>query len=387
MERKFFRYQYEYTQDGIIQSGCIWDSESGEKTTYLYMTGEYTPSSRGRQREEGRKRNLSEGDALDMFVLGAYTVSYIRRLVEILEEREIRTVILPYVPPGIRLEIAAHLDEEEKETGGMEEFLKAPYAYLKKRDVDHVYLLYGNGPILKGRIREMEEGHYFEKTDKRLQKMIANLEGEFVPVYSAGYIIENQWLYYFGFYNVDSFWSRLGLALDTITMFAGPLLVRNEEVNGLFMCKPHTREQCHNLREGNDCYENCLLKCIYRSDYDVLKRHMDKNHEILKTGILNLGNVNLKADLNSVIARYGAVLDQIRGISIPNCGNDQFWDKRLLSVFTGSDMEYYICACGKNTGSSAILDIAVSSAFNRFVNVNDEFAYCFSGYIVQKEEN
>ena len=111
---------------------------------------------------------------------------------------------------------------------------------------------------------------------------------------------------------------------------------------------------------------------------------MDSKHEMLRVGLLNLGNVNLNTSLKNVSARYGSVVEQVRGISVPNSGKEAFWNEKLLSVFTGTDLEYYICACDKNTGDKVIRDIAMSSAYNRFINVNDEFAYCFSGYLVEK---
>ena len=67
---------------------------------------------------------------------------------------------------------------------------------------------------------------------------------------------------------------------------------------------------------------------------------IDENHEVLKVGLLNLGNVNLNISLNNVIARYAYVLKQVRGISVPNCGNWKNWNKKLLSVFAGVDIQY-----------------------------------------------
>lgn len=173
------------------------------------------------------------------------------------------------------------------------------------------------------------------------------------------------------------------LELDTITMFTGPQYARNREMECMFTTKVFTREQHCNIQIKEE-YETCALKCLYRNDYDMLKKHMDSKHEMLRVGLLNLGNVNLNTSLKNVIARYGSVVEQVRGISVPNSGKEAFWNEKLLSVFTGTDLEYYICACDKNTGDKVIRDIALSSAYNRFINVNEEFAYCFSGYLVEK---
>ncbi len=52
----------------------------------------------------------------------------------------------------------------------------------------------------------------------------------------------------------------------------------------------------------------------------MLKKHMDSKHEMLRVGLLNLGNVNLNTSLKNAIARYGSVVEQVRGISVPNSG-------------------------------------------------------------------
>ena len=384
MEARYFRYQYENTQDGILQSGCIWDRRVDKKTTYLYAAGEYAGIPRIARDQEKKWGRKEPETILDIFVLGAYTVPYICRLLEILQEQGVRTVVLPYIPPMIRLSMMTYIEKNGKTDRELQRFLGAPYSYLKEQRVENIYLLYGNGPMLPREQDALLEGHYFERVDRRIQEMVTEMEGVFIPVYYAGYIVENQWLYYFGTYGVEMQMNTgVKLELDTITMFTGPQYARNREMECMLTTKVFTREQHCNIQIKEE-YETCALKCLYRNDYDMLKKHMDSKHEMLRVGLLNLGNVNLNTSLKNVIARYGSVVEQVRGISVPNSGKEAFWNEKLLSVFTGTDLEYYICACDKNTGDKVIRDIALSSAYNRFINVNEEFAYCFSGYLVEK---
>lgn len=384
MKARYFRYQYENTQDGILQSGCIWDRRVDKKTTYLYAAGEYAGIPRIARDQEKKWGRKEPETILDIFVLGAYTVPYICRLLEILQEQGVRTVVLPYIPPMIRLSMMTYIEKNGKTDRELQRFLGAPYSYLKEHGVENIYLLYGNGQMLPREQDALLEGHYFERIDRRIQEMVTEMEGVFIPVYYAGYIVENQWLYYFGTYGVEMQMNTgVKLELDTITMFTGPLYARNREMECMFTTKVFTREQHCNIQIKEE-YETCALKCLYRNDYDMLKKHMDSKHEMLRVGLLNLGNVNLNTSLKNVIARYGSVVEQVRGISVPNSGKEAFWNEKLLSVFTGTDLEYYICACDKNTGDKVIRDIALSSAYNRFINVNEEFAYCFSGYLVEK---
>lgn len=384
MEARYFRYQYENTQDGILQSGCIWDRRVDKKTTYLYAAGEYAGIPRIARDQEKKWGRKEPETILDIFVLGAYTVPYICRLLEILQEQGVRTVVLPYIPPMIRLSMMTYIEKNGKTDRELQRFLGAAYSYLKEQGVENIYLLYGNGPMLPREQDALLEGHYFERVDRRIQEMVTEMEGVFIPVYYAGYIVENQWLYYFGTYGVEMQMNTgVKLELDTITMFTGPQYARNREMECMLTTKVFTREQHCNIQIKEE-YETCALKCLYRNDYDMLKKHMDSKHEMLRVGLLNLGNVNLNTSLKNVIARYGSVVEQVRGISVPNSGKEAFWNEKLLSVFTGTDLEYYICACDKNTGDKVIRDIALSSAYNRFINVNEEFAYCFSGYLVEK---
>lgn len=384
MKARYFRYQYENTQDGILQSGCIWDRRVDKKTTYLYAAGEYAGIPRIARDQEKKWGRKEPETILDIFVLGAYTVPYICRLLEILQEQGVRTVVLPYISPMIRLSMMTYIEKNGKTDRELQRFLGAPYSYLKEQGVENIYLLYGNGQMLPREQDALLEGHYFERVDRRIQEMVTEMEGVFIPVYYAGYIVENQWLYYFGTYGVEMQMNTgVKLELDTITMFTGPLYARNREMECMLTTKVFTREQHCNIQIKEE-YETCALKCLYRNDYDMLKKHMDSKHEMLRVGLLNLGNVNLNTSLKNVIARYGSVVEQVRGISVPNSGKEAFWNEKLLSVFTGTDLEYYICACDKNTGDKVIRDIALSSAYNRFINVNEEFAYCFSGYLVEK---
>lgn len=386
MEGRYFRFQYENTQDGIIQSGCIWDADYKRRTIYLYMAGEYAEISKIKLKAEEGLNIVPQEIPLDIFVLGAYTIPYIRRLIEIVQERPVRTVILPYVPPTIRSKVVTYLKKGGEYTEECKQFLGAPHAYLKRHGVENVYMIYGNGPIFDEKSCSIDEGHYFHKIDRQMQEMIIEMEGAEFPVYQAGYIVENEWLYYFGFYSVDIVRGGRTMSLDTITMFSGPVYHKTKDLNCRLSSKVFTKQQRCNI-EIKGRYETCALKCLHRNDYDRMKKHLDENHEVLKLGLLNLGNVNLNTNLSHIITRYAAVLEQVRGISVPNCGNKKNWNKKLLPFFKGMDIRYFVCSDGDNTDSEMVKDIVFSNSFYRVIHVDEEYAYCFSGYLIPKEEN
>lgn len=386
MNKKYFRYQYENSEDGIVQSGCVWNNTKEKRTNYLYLAGEYTKSPKFKNQGEEGLKTLSPDSVLDIFVLGAYTVSYLRKLMEILDERTVKTVIMPYVLPKDRLYMMEYMEKRGGFPERLREFVGAPYTYLKKKQVENVYLIYDNGQVLTKDTEELEEGHHFNLMDKAELDKIEKIEGVRIPVYQAGYIVDNQWLYYFGFYGADYDIKAERTVWSSITMFTGPIGARNKNTDCMFATKVFTREQqCSAEISKNN--ETCDLTCIHRNDYDTIKKHLDNEHEELRIGLLNLGNVNLKDDLYGVIHRYGAFLNQIRAISVPNCGNIHWWNKKVISFFTGTEYIYYGCRSGVNTAPEVIGDIVEASSFNRIANVNEEFAYCFSGYLIPKEEN
>ena len=176
MEARYFRYQYENTQDGILQSGCIWDRRVDKKTTYLYAAGEYAGIPRIARDQEKKWGRKEPETILDIFVLGAYTVPYICRLLEILQEQGVRTVVLPYIPPMIRLSMMTYIEKNGKTDRELQRFLGAPYSYLKEQGVENIYLLYGNGPMLPREQDALLEGHYFERVDRRIQEMVTEME-------------------------------------------------------------------------------------------------------------------------------------------------------------------------------------------------------------------
>ena len=135
MEARYFRYQYENTQDGILQSGCIWDRRVDKKTTYLYAAGEYAGIPRIARDQEKKWGRKAPETILDIFVLGAYTVPYICRLLEILQEQGVRTVVLPYIPPMIRMNMMTYLEKNGTTDRELQRFLGAPYSYLKEQGV------------------------------------------------------------------------------------------------------------------------------------------------------------------------------------------------------------------------------------------------------------
>jgi len=142
-------------------------------------------------------------ERIDLLVMGGFTVKYIHKFIEIIRGHRIETVVLPYLAPIQRLV----LTEENKESGvkarEVTRFLQDPYQFLKEYDIGNIYFLYGNGKIIDRKPEELEWGYHFELADRESLLLIREMEGYSIPVARAGYIVENDWLFYFGVYGTN----------------------------------------------------------------------------------------------------------------------------------------------------------------------------------------
>lgn len=86
----------------------------------------------------------------------------------------------------VRMNMMTYLEKNGTTDRELQRFLGAPYSYLKEQGVENIYLLYGNGQMLPREQDNLLEGHYFERVDRRIQEMVTEMEGVFIPVYYAG---------------------------------------------------------------------------------------------------------------------------------------------------------------------------------------------------------
>ena len=61
-------------------------------------------------------------------------------------------------------------------------------------------------------------------------------------------------------------------------------------------------------------------------------------------------------------------------------------DSQILKLIHGSDMIYWVCPVRKYTSTRALLQIITESSFNRLIQVNAEYGFCISGYLVPYDE-
>lgn len=100
-----------------------------------------------------------------------------------------------------------------------------------------------------------------------------------------------------------------------------------------------------------------------------------------------LGNVDFNRYLSTIKKRFACVIDQIRAITLPECGKREYWNRQCLSFMYGKDTKYWICGLARETSPAVISDIVVADPRNHVVTISEEFGFCFSGYLVATAEN
>ena len=375
-------------------------------------------------------RNPSEHaipERIDILVMGCYNADFVSRLMDIIAEHRIHMVILPYLVPIQRLALAEELKKANMATEEAIRFLQDPYQFLKECGISYIYFLYGNGAAIGRSLQELSRGIHFELADRNVLELIQEMEGYRVPVVRAGYIVENDWLFYFGVYGIDiqvfsdftrDYFSHLEnihevsenvqedyanqmkrLLLEylkrfdaspatTVAMFEGPLYADPQENDSFMTEKEFGRKMsCERwARYGDDNRCMCTISCVYGKDYDNLNSGKKKGWDESRFGMLMLGNVNLNRYITDVAARFWILKGSIRAICISNCGSGEDWNHQVLKLSDGGDRIYWICNKHDMTSAGVVNDIALSAPNNRFLAIDSNWGCCFSGYIVPKED-
>lgn len=426
MQARYFRYLFENAVGGIVQSGSIWDNIRGETYNYMYVSGANTDGPAFQKISSKKVLQSCADKKVDSFVLGTYTLPTLQKMIDTLETRKIHTMVLPYVPPVDRLMLTYLSVIGGTRLPKVERFLRNPQRFLREQGVENVFFVYGNGPQIQQGIRERKSGltklsggiaFTLQKSD--ILSKIEQLEGEPVPVWKAGYWVTCDWLFYFGCYGMDldsvmkfseehfflnakdvltgrnlkeNIWDRVRNAIPiylryfnsiadvSITMFVGPVHCRKEHYDGKsfgkFMSKDNHCIPCI-MPGGTDCE----ITCLYQEDFTAFRKNSLLMPQHIMGNLL-LGNVNLNQVLLEVMKRYDIIKRGIRCITIPNCGKEGNWNSQAAELFSTNQSKYWVSGDIHQMDGNVLKDILSANAYNKILNINEEFGYCFSGLLV-----
>ena len=98
-------------------------------------------------------------DEIDLLVLGGYTINYIRKLVTLVKEHTVWTLILPYLAPIQRHVLVEETIGRKENMKDVIRFLQDPYLFLQDVEL-RICILY------------MEMAAYLTGSRKKLQKAV-----------------------------------------------------------------------------------------------------------------------------------------------------------------------------------------------------------------------
>lgn len=426
MRGNYFRYLFENLDGGLFHTGSIYDKERQTVTNYVYMAGGYYRNAPQNTAAALTQKDDRLPEVIDILVVSSYNAKYINRLIEMVKKCEVKTAILPYLAPIQRLVLVEEMKDGSIAGKEAAHFLQDPYRFLKKCGIGNVYFLSGNGAPIRRKPEELEKKFCFEQADTEVLKIIWEMEGYAIPVVQAGYFIENGFLFYFGVYGLDihvlsdftkEYFSHIenidkisenvnedytsqmkrliqeylrkfgNSPVTTITMFEGPLYTSVNENNSFMTEKEFNRKESGKIWAGckRDRKCACVVSCAHKRDHDVMQRYKSSTKEP-RFGMLMLGNANLNRYLSEILTRFSKVIPQIRGISVPNCGNGEDWNHQILEFLGTKDRIYWICSKHDMTSPGVVSDIVLSVPNSRFLAIDRNWGCCLSGYIIPKED-
>lgn len=415
MDARLFRYLFENSSNAIIMSGCIWDKEAEEQLRYVY-TCEMSHNSAEQSRQDRDRLMLYNGSPIHLFIMGSFSLEDARRFIHTIRQDTIDTVIIPYVAPVQRFLLMQTMFSQGISNPDIMEFIQAPYLYLKKSCIKRFFFIYGNGKEFEKTEVEMYPGFYFESQDEEILDLIEEMEGYRIPVVKAGHIINNRMLFQFGYFGIDLYRIRHFLfhyaksiqiekvderqvmkmllaykkafcdcGMETLTMFCSPTEIIATKTDCVLNTIVIDKEDfCHaDIERDNG---RCTVKCMLYNDYDVCHCHRTENVE-LRAGILLLGNMQLSKHIQELRCRYKTVSQQIRAISIPNCGNLYNWESSLTDMNVRKNAIFWICPLNAKLQNQVLREIKSKNARYRIVVLNEEYGCCFNGFLTEKEED
>jgi hypothetical protein len=372
MEAKYFKFMFQNVTDGIYYTGCLWNTYNKRRANFLYMN---SSNKNIKPVFEQDSRFDDMGLGLDFLVISNLNLAYMNHLLKILKSRRVKTVIMPYFSPSTRMEVLRRYYTMGPVNDDVEAFWENPYYYLQRTGVAKIYLLHGNGRPYKGGVEV--PGEYFQECDYYDTEAVMEDEAFSYTIYKAGYLVSDEWVFCFGNYQkgIDS----------AIVMYHGTMADDTKADDCVLNAKNFScMHDCNS--DITDKNSQCHLRCTYKTDYDSLKRQNRDNVKEYINGSFLLGNVRLAEVMDQFYEQFGAIKEKIRFVGVPNCGEEECWNKRMLGFGNLHNKCYWAVANNKYTSAEVIKDITTSAPYNSFALLNDKYGLCISGYLKRRSD-
>lgn len=413
MQAKYYKMQFHNIRDGIFYTGSSWDEYNNKSFTFVYSSAFIKKSIE----LDKFNCNYKIENNIDLFVLGNMNIVHINQLLDIMDKFEIKTIVYPYLSPIQRLILSNEAVVDGESNARLQNLLKDPYRYFKRRGIECVFPLLGNSDGYPNHIKANEI--YFEPLNDREMKYVEELEGYKKPVVKAGYIIANDWIFYFGNYEMnikayreftyrqlhcfkqfdDCYTNKIdndSIKLKQLTAAAHKEFNLNKSSTVVMYHGPANDnpavEDCvlnvHTFQNHMSCSpvvnsENsiCALRCASKNDIDVCKKHKNKEGTDYILGTMLLGCVDLNAHLREIENRFRVYNKKIRFLTVPNSGSREHWNSRILELGATNHRKYWVCGTNHVADNEVIKDICLSSPYNRYITTSEDYGLCINGFL------
>ena len=375
MKALYFRTLFRNMNDGIYHILSMWNEPQDYTASVVYLCG----ADASIPRTLGEDASFAdETFPIDLLVISHLNLQYLEYVIEMLELRRVKQIIMPYMDKKQRASLLRHLEGQEQpdkltlDSKGRT-FLRDPYRYALSKGVEEFRYLMGNGPAYEG--QDTIPGGYFQPLEKSADEKIWKEEDGFVPVYKAGYLIMNRWVLSFGVYQ--------GNGYPTIVMYHGSIEDDLVEEDCVMSVKPFSYIQSCKGRMKGEC-DLCSLACTHRSDFDLLKGHSKKALTEYENGTLLLGNMLLPGNVERLYHRFHYVKEKVRFLSVPNCGAKENWDYRVMGFGKENNYRYYACPVNTLSDADTFRTLGTIRPYIRLSMLNEYYGLCGSGFLTNR---
>lgn len=348
MKANFYRFLYENTNDGIVNTGSIVNTEAGKDFQFCYLSGAANMGTI--EMDSIGKTGISFNnlpDTLDMLVLADFEPCYVDRALGLLEATKVKQIILPKLNEEVKENLINSLSEEVR-SSRIRTFIEEPAGTAKSKGA--------------GEICELGEGETLEKEVCGFKvKISCRGRGE----------------------------------KASLIMYYGPENKRTCEKECMFTVKSFTNDMnCSMCIDEDD--HHCAMKCGLYNDFDVCRRHSEKDCEQYVLGTMLLGNVNLRECGQDILDDFREEIKSLRIMSIPDGGDRESWDRQFfekaMDIFKKENpkaahfKQYFVVPSCRKASAQTLMDISASDPYHQMVMTGKVYGICASGYLKTKED-
>ncbi|MDO5425815.1 MAG: hypothetical protein Q4F41_19070 [Eubacteriales bacterium] len=176
---------------------------------------------------------------------------------------------------------------------------------------------------------------------------------------------------------------------NSLAVYHGPAAVDPKKTDCLLSVKPFGKElpcgPC--VKEGNHA---CAMRCSLYNDFDLCKKHNDRDSEKYVAGTLLLGNVQLQkyaSSLGKELAANENAAGKIRFVTLPAGGNQDYWSLEAISMADPAEEPFnrYFIAPEAAANAEVCKELMASGLRHKVLLCTEKYGVCAGGFFTDRE--